>query len=53
MKLPDIILLSGSVAFFIIGVHQVMTVGFANAYWAIMLAVVLFFVFNLRKKKNN
>lgn len=52
MKLLDIILLSLSVAFFIIGVHQIMTVGLVGAYWAIMIAVVMFFVYNLRKKKS-
>ena len=52
MKLPDIIILSLSIVFLIIGIDQVITVGFAGAYWAIMLALILFFVFNLRRRKK-
>jgi hypothetical protein len=52
MKLPDIILLSLAVGFLIIGIHQTMTVGFGKAYWAIMLSLVLLFLFNLRKSKQ-
>jgi hypothetical protein len=51
MKLLDVIILSLAAAFVIIGVHQVMTLGFGKAYWAIMLASILFFVFTFRKKK--
>jgi hypothetical protein len=43
MKLIDAVLLSLSVAFFIIGLHQIMTVGFANGYWAVMISTVLLF----------
>lgn len=52
MKLSDIILLSLAVAFLIIGIHQTMTVGFGQAYWALMLTMMLFFVIVLRKKKR-
>lgn len=51
MKLTDVLLLSFAVAFLIIGIHQVMTLGLGKAYWAIMLSVILYFVFILRKKK--
>ena len=51
MKLVDVLILSFAVAFLIIGIHQVMTLGLGKAYWAIMLSVILYFVFNLRKKK--
>lgn len=51
MKLTDVLVLSSAVAFLIIGIHQMMTLGFGSAYWAIMLSVVLYFVFILRKKK--
>lgn len=51
MKLIDTILLSLAVAFLIIGIHQTMTVGFGNAYWAVMLALLLFFLINLRRRK--
>jgi len=52
MKLPDVIFLSLAVAFVIIGIHQVINVGFENGYWAIMLALVFFFLYNLRKRKS-
>jgi len=51
VKLPDILLLSLTVAFLIIGIHQIMTVGFAEAYWVVMLSLICFFSFLLRKKK--
>jgi hypothetical protein len=49
MKLPDVILLSLSVAFIIMGIHQNMTVGFGNAYWLIMLSCVFLFIYLFRK----
>jgi hypothetical protein len=52
MKLSDIILLSLAVGFLIIGIHQTMTLGIGQAYWALMLTMVLFFVIVLRKKKR-
>ena len=52
MKLPDVILLSLAVAFVLIGIHQIMTVGFENAYWAVMLALLFFFLYNLRRRKK-
>lgn len=52
MKFPDIIYLSMAVVFIIIGIDQVMTVGFENGYWAIMLALVFFFLYNLRRRKT-
>jgi hypothetical protein len=51
MKLIDVLLLSLAVAFLIIGIHQIMTLGLGKAYWAIMLSLILYFAFNLRKKK--
>jgi len=52
MKLIDIVILSSAVVFLIIGIDQIMKVGIADAYWAIMVALILFFVFNLRKRKT-
>jgi hypothetical protein len=52
MKLVDVLILSLAVVFIIIGIHQTMTVGFMNAYWAIMLSMILLFIFNLRKRKQ-
>jgi hypothetical protein len=51
MKLTDVLVLSLAIAFLIIGIHQTMTLGFGKAYWAIMLALILYFVFNLRKRR--
>ncbi len=51
MKLPDVILLSLSFAFIVIGIHQIINAGFGDGYWAIMLALVFFFIFNLRRRK--
>jgi hypothetical protein len=53
MKLSDVLIISLAVVFIIIGIHQVITVGLGNAYWAIMLALILLFVFNLRKRSKN
>jgi hypothetical protein len=50
MKLLDIIILSLAVGFLIIGIHQVMVLGLGQAYWALMLTLVLFFIFTLRKR---
>jgi hypothetical protein len=52
VKLADAILLSLSVAFFIMGIHQIMTVGFANGYWAIMISTILFFALAYRKGQS-
>ena len=51
MKLVDVLVLSVAIAFLIIGIHQTMVLGFEKAYWALMLALILYFVYNLRKKK--
>lgn len=51
MKLADVLFLSLAVAFVIIGVHQVLTIGLAKGYWALMLALVFFFIFTLRRRK--
>ena len=52
MKLIDAILLSLSVGFFIIGLHQIMHLGFQNGYWAVMLSTVLFFALIYRKTSS-
>jgi hypothetical protein len=52
MKLPDIILLSLAVGFLIIGIHQIIIIGFGKAYWAVMLSLVLFFILNFRRNKQ-
>jgi hypothetical protein len=52
MKLADVLILSFAVVFIIIGIHQTMTLGFGKGYWAVMLALIFFFIFNLRKKRT-
>jgi hypothetical protein len=52
MKLPEVIILSLAVVFLIIGIDQIITLGFASAYWAFMLTLILLFIFNLRRRKN-
>lgn len=52
MKLLDTIILSLAAGFFIIGVHQTITVGIMYSYWIIMLSVALLLWYNLRKHKN-
>ena len=51
MKLTDVLVLSLAVAFLIIGIHQTMVLGIGKAYWALMLSLVVYFVFNFRKNK--
>ncbi|MFM7485802.1 MAG: hypothetical protein ACKOC0_11755 [Cytophagales bacterium] len=51
MKLLDVVLLSLAAGFVIIGIYEVMTLGIGHAYWAIMLSLILFFVYNYRKRK--
>lgn len=50
MKLVDVLLLSLTVVFIIVGAYEVMTVGLGSAYWAIMLSLVLFFAYSIRKR---
>jgi 4-hydroxybenzoate polyprenyltransferase len=52
MKLLDAILLSLAAGFFIIGVHQLITVGLAQAYWIFMLSTVLLIWYQIRKKSQ-
>jgi hypothetical protein len=51
MVLVDVLLLSLAVVFIIVGIYEVMTLGIAHAYWAIMLSVILFFLYTYRKKR--
>jgi hypothetical protein len=51
MKLADILLLSLAVVFIIIGIYEIMALGTGQAYWAIMLSIVFFFLYVYRKKK--
>lgn len=52
MKLINAILLSLAVGFFIIGVHQSMTVGIMQSYFIFMIAVALLFAYQLKKRSR-
>ena len=51
MKLLDMVLLSLAAGFMIIGIYEVMKLGLGQAYWALMLAFGLFFIYTYRKRK--
>lgn len=46
------LLLYPAFALFIIGLHQIVTRGFAQSYWIVMLALLLFFTYQWRKTKR-
>jgi predicted membrane protein len=50
MKLSDTIILALIAVFLFIGIYETIRFGIGTAYWSIMLAVVLFFVYSYRKK---
>ncbi len=50
MKLLDVILFVLAFCLLIIGVHQAMVVGLAEAYWIFMFSLMLVFLYNYRKK---
>ena len=51
-NLVDIIVLSLSVVFLIIGIHQTVTVGFGQAYWLFMLSIAALLYQQIRKAKK-
>ena len=51
MKLADSLLLAGSAAFLLIGIHQAMTYGVQNGYFFFMVSSGLFLWYTLRKKR--
>jgi len=52
MKLVDILLLSLAVVFIVIGAYEVMTIGIGHAYWSIMISLILFFAYKMRKQTS-
>lgn len=52
MKLVDVIILSLAVVFIIIGMYETMRWGIGHSYWSLMLAMILFFYYNYRKKSR-
>jgi hypothetical protein len=51
-NLVDIIVLSMSLVFLIIGIHQTITVGFGQAYWLYMLSIAALLYQQIRKAKK-
>lgn len=51
MKLTDILIISLAFVFLIIGMYEMMALGPENGYWSVMLAIALFFWFQIRKNK--
>jgi hypothetical protein len=52
MKLTEILLLGVSGALLIIGIDQTIAYGFKYSYWAFMLALIPFFIFNFRRNRR-
>lgn len=52
MKLLEIIYLSLAVVFVIIGMYEIMVFGPASGYWAVMLAIIFLFAYQMRKNKR-
>ncbi|SMD34918.1 hypothetical protein SAMN04488029_2251 [Reichenbachiella faecimaris] len=51
-NLLQIIILTLSAAFFLIGLHQTMTLGFMHSYWIFMLSISLILLYKLKKEKK-
>lgn len=52
MKLNEILALSLAFVFLIIGVYEIMAIGPASGYWAVMLSIALFFYYRYKKPKK-
>ena len=50
MRVPDAVILSLCATLFVIGVHQMITVGFVHSYWLIMLSSVLLLWYKSRRR---
>ena len=50
MKLTDVIILSLAIVFIFIGLYESIRFGIGTGYWAVMLAILLLFVFSYRKR---
>jgi hypothetical protein len=53
MKFSEAILLSLSVGFFIIAVHQTFVLGITQSYWLFMVSVAMLLLNKLAKKKQD
>jgi hypothetical protein len=53
MKLIDVILFVSAMAFFVIGIHQGMTVGWPEAYSLFMISLAALFIYGYRKNARS
>tara|TARA_R110002012_G_scaffold114079_2_gene260580 strand:- start:217542 stop:217769 length:228 start_codon:yes stop_codon:yes gene_type:complete len=49
---PNFIIIGLAFAFFVIGIHQSITVGFEYSYWIFMLSISLLLLHRYIKQKN-
>jgi len=49
---PNFIIIGLAFAFFVIGIHQSITVGFGYSYWIFMLSISLLLLHRYLKQKN-
>lgn len=52
MRVPDAVILSLCATLFVIGVHQILTVGFVHSYWLIMLSSGLLLWYKSRRPES-
>lgn len=53
MRVPDAVILSLCATLFVIGVHQIITVGFVHSYWLVMLSAGLLLWYKARRRPEN
>jgi len=53
MKLWPVLIFSLAVVLFIIGLHQLITVGLAASYWIFMLCLIMLFLYQYQKSKTD
>jgi len=52
MKIVGVLLLASSVVFLVVAADQILILGPANGYWALMLSLASFLAFVYYKKKH-
>ena len=52
MNFLDVLLLSLAAVFIIIGIYEIMALGLGQAYWAIMISAISFFIYSYRKRRK-
>lgn len=52
MKLRNTLLYTGAIGFFVIGVHQGITIGWAYSYWIFMISVSFLLILKVLNQKE-